>query len=191
MGLDDLDGISSWFWNMDDMALFDRALPLPVNSDSLRESWSPALSHSVPPRALWFVAEDTEGAPLGVGGLQAINYIHGDAVLPMFISERARGMGLATAITSRLLDLAFNRMRLHRVTTFFREDNTTTRHVLAKLGFAEEGRQRGGWFVDGTRLDVVHSGILASEWVDRRAEIMDVLASPGKVRLSFMGESSA
>ena len=30
MGLDDLDRISSWFWNLDDVALFDRTLPLPA-----------------------------------------------------------------------------------------------------------------------------------------------------------------
>lgn len=190
MGLDDLDLISPWFWNVDDVAMFDRTLPLPVNADFLRESWRTALSYGDPPRAYWFVAERTDSAPLGVGGLQAINYIHGDAVLPMFISDKARGIGLATAITCRMLDMAFNRLRLHRVTTFYRADNDASHHVLTKLGFVEEGRQRDGWYVDGVRLDIVHSGILASDWRERRPEVMDMLGLPGKVRLSFMGESS-
>ncbi|MEM1298909.1 MAG: GNAT family protein [Pseudomonadota bacterium] len=190
MGLDDLDQISPWFWNVNDVAMFDRTLPLPVNADFLRESWRVALSYADPPRAYWFVAARSDGKPLGVGGLQAINYIHGDAVLPMFISDEARGMGLATAITCRMLDMAFDRLRLHRVTTFYRADNDASQHVLTKLGFSEEGRQREGWFVDGARLDIVHSGILASDWRERRAEVMDMLGSPGKVRLAFMGESN-
>ncbi|MFK7942031.1 MAG: GNAT family N-acetyltransferase [Paracoccaceae bacterium] len=190
MGMDDLAHISTWFWNMDDVAMFDRTTPLPTNKDALHESWRAALSHTDPPKALWFVAETVDGKPLGIGGLQSINYIHGDAVLPMFISAAARGKGLATAITCRVMELAFNRLRLHRVTTFYREDNAVTERVLAKLGFVDEGRQREGWFVGGTRLDIVQSGILASDWYERREAALAGLGAAGKVRLAFTGENS-
>ena len=190
MGLTDLARISSWFWNLGDVALFDRTLPVPVNPDTLQESWRTALTYSDPPRAYWFVAEDAEGEPLGIGGLQGINYIHGDAVLPMFVVERARRQGLATAIAARMMDMAFNRLRLHRVTTFYRQDNAATQHVLAKIGFVDEGRQREGWFVDGQRLDVIQAGILASEWADLSPQVAERLSKPGKAKLTFMGESS-
>ena len=190
MGLDDLSHISSWFWNMADVSMFDRTTPLPTNKDALHESWRKSLTHTDPPTALWFIAEDGDGTALGIGGLQSVNYIHGDAVLPMFISAGARGKGLATAITCRMMELAFNHLRLHRVTTYYREDNAVTQRVLAKMGFEDEGRQREGWFVGGTRMDIIQAGILATDWFERRGAVLEELAAPGRMRLEFAGENS-
>ena len=190
MGLEDLSKISSWFWNMADVSMFDRTTPLPTNKDALHESWRKSLTQTDPPTALWFMVEDHDGAAMGIGGLQAVNYIHGDAVLPMFISPDARGKGLATAITCRMMDLAFNHLRLHRVTTYYREDNAVTQRVLAKIGFEDEGRQREGWFVGGTRMDIVQAGILAADWFERREAVLKELDAPGRVRLQFAGENN-
>lgn len=190
MGLDDLTHISSWFWNMADVSMFDRTTPLPTNKDALYESWRKSLTQTDPPTALWFIAEDAENKALGIGGLQAVNYIHGDAVLPMFISPDARGKGLATAITCRMMELAFNHLRLHRVTTYYREDNAVTQRVLAKMGFEDEGRQREGWFVGGTRMDIVQAGILAADWYGRRETVLEELGASGGMQLEFAGEKS-
>ncbi len=171
MCLDDLSAIADWFWDFDDVALFERSLPFPVGMDTMRESWRAALSASDPPKACWYIAETAEKTPVAIAGLQAINYIHGDAVLPMFVSKPMRGKGVGTALTLTLLNLAFDRLRLHRLTTFYRDDNETTHRALQRLGFTEEGRTREGWFADGVRRDQVQVGLLKTEWLARRAEI--------------------
>ncbi len=172
MALEDVPRISDWFLDIDDMAFFDRALPIPVNAEALRESWRASLEYSVPPSAYWVVAEDPEGNPAGVSGLQSISYIHGDAIVPAFIAEPYRDLGLGPAMVSHLIDLAFNQMRLHRLTTFYRADNGPAENSLAKVGFAEEGRFREGWFANGKRNDMVIVGLLATEWAERRAAII-------------------
>lgn len=182
MGLEDIPRISDWFWNLTDVALFDKTLPVPVSVDALRESWREAMMQKSSPGAYWFMAEDND-TPVGIAGLESVNYIQGDAVLPFFVTEKFRNKGLAMAMTVAMLDLAFKRLRLHRVTTFYRSDNTATQRVLEKFGFAEEGRFREGWFVDGVRKDTVIAGILATEWIATRDEVIETVA--GSCNLSF------
>ena len=184
LGLDDIPRIAEWFWDFEDVALFDRTLPVPINADAMRESWRASLEYAASPRAYWFIAEDADQTPLGVAGLESVNYIQGDAVVPAFVAKNSRGSGLATAMLAGLIDLAFDQLRLHRLTTFYREDNGASRHTLEKVGFVEEGRFREGWFADGLRRDVVIVGLLRSEWAERRAEVVKALEAPGKVSLT-------
>ncbi len=184
LGLDDIPKIAEWFWDFEDIALFDRTLPVPINVDAIRESWRASLEHATSPRAYWFIAEDADKTPLGVAGLESVNYVQGDAIIPAFVAKKARGRGLATAMLTSMMDLAFDRLRMHRLTTFYREDNEASRHTLDKVGFMEEGRFREGWFADGVRRDVVIVGILRSEWAERRAEVLEAQVKSGKVSLS-------
>lgn len=182
MGLDDIPRISSWFWNFTDAALFDRSLPVPVSVDALRETWRTSIVQTSQPGAYWFMAE-VEDTPMGIAGLETVNYIQGDAVLPFFVTEEFRKRGLATAMTVAMLDLAFKRLRLHRVTTFYRSDNGATARVLEKFGFEEEGRFREAWFDNGTRKDTVIAGILGTEWIASRDKVIEDVAA--SCNLSF------
>ncbi|MBW4707383.1 GNAT family N-acetyltransferase [Roseobacter sp. YSTF-M11] len=183
LGLVDIPRIENWFWNFADVALFDRTLPVPLSPDSLQNSWRKSLEHDTPPCAYWFIAEDTSGTPLGIAGLDSVNYIQGDAVLPFFVGRDHRKQGLATAMTISVLDLAFSQLRLHRVSTFYRDDNTATMRAVKKIGFAEEGRFREGWFVNGERKDTVVAGILSAEWLATRHQVIEKVADSCK--LSF------
>ncbi|WP_299737734.1 GNAT family protein [uncultured Roseobacter sp.] len=183
LGLDDISKIANWFWDFQDVALFDRTLPVPTSVDALRESWSKSIEYSKSPCGYWFIAEDDQGQPLGIAGLESINYIQGDAVLPFFVAEEFRKRGLASAMAVAVLDLAFKRLRLHRVTTFYRDDNAATQRALHKLGFTDEGKFREGWFVEGERKDIVIAGILGSEWLASRDQVIDKVMESCK--LSF------
>ncbi|WP_298842974.1 GNAT family protein [uncultured Roseobacter sp.] len=173
MGLDDISRIAEWFWNFDDAALFDRALPVPVSVDGMRESWRRSLEQTAPPAGYWFMAEAQDGTPLGICGLEKISYIQGDGVLPFFVAEHFRSRGLATAMSVAMLDLAFNRLRLHRLTTYYRADNVPSAKALSRLGFRTEGTCREGWFSEGKRQDIIIAGILASDWQAERERVID------------------
>jgi RimJ/RimL family protein N-acetyltransferase len=169
----DIDRIAEWFWCFDDVAQFERRIPVPIGSEAIRESWKAALSYAEMPSAFWYIAEDAAETPVGIAGLQSVNYIHGDAIVPAFVAKNFRKRGLATAMTIALLDVAFDKLGLHRLTTFYRDDNIATKTALEAIGFKEEGRLREAWFADGGRKDVVYVGILGSEWVTRRQTIME------------------
>jgi RimJ/RimL family protein N-acetyltransferase len=88
-----------------------------------------------------------DGSPVAIGGLQSVNYIHGDAVLPILVKKSARGHGLGMQIAFLLLDIAFDRLRLRRVTTYFRSDNQRSERLTRRAGFVQEGLLREAWFV--------------------------------------------
>ncbi len=190
MGIDDISTMTRWFSNFEDIALFDRNLPVPIGKEAVQESWKSALEFSDPPRSLWYIAENSEGEAVGLGGLQAINYIHGDAILPMFVARNARASGLATAVATTMLDLAFGQLRLHRVSTYYRDDHAASANVTRKIGFQEEGRVRQGWFGDGEYVDVIQVGILGSEWRALRDGLKQDLASRSNITLR-LGEHAA
>lgn len=183
MGLEDLDRIADWFDDFDDVALFDRNLPIPASPEYLKETWKSALEYSDPPRSIWFMAETDEGKPAGVCGLQSINYIHGDAIVPIFVSFQMRQQGLAQAMSVLVIDMAFEKLRLHRLTTFFREDNLATPAITKKLGFVEEGCMRQAWYSDGRHKDVIQVGLLKETWLEQRESICAELEKSGKIAI--------
>jgi len=185
MSLDDVDQITEWSLNFDDAALFERNLPLPVGPEHIKDSWKAALEKHDPPKSLWFIAENAAKEPVGMCGLESINYIHGDAVIPVFVEHNSRGNALAVRMSVCVLDLAFNTLRLNRLTTHFRADHPVSHSITSKVGFKEEGRMRSAWFSDGTHKDIVQVGLLKSEWYSLREGIRNELAAAGRPALSF------
>jgi RimJ/RimL family protein N-acetyltransferase len=169
MKLNDIDDIAAWFENLDDLSLFDRNSPAPMGLEALREYWKADLAAAPPPqKAYWYIARGPDGGAAALGGLQAINYFHGDAVLPVFVAPSARQQGLGLRMTCLLLDLAFDRLHLTRVTTYFREDNEISSRMIRKAAFREEGRMREAWLCNGRRLDMVVAGVLRDDWMKHR-----------------------
>ena len=169
MELGDIDSIAPWFENLDDLSLFDRNSPAPIGLEALREYWkTDFVAHSAPPKAYWYIARSDSGVPAAFGGLQSVNYFHGDAVLPVFVGPLVRGQGIGTRMVGMLLDLAFDRLRLTRITTYYREDNQVSAKMIRKAGFKEEGRLRKAWLCDGRYLDMIVAGVLHEDWATRR-----------------------
>jgi len=185
MNLEDVDTITAWSLNFDDAALFERNLPVPVGPEHIRESWKAALEFHNPPKSLWYVAEDADQNPVGMCGLESINYIHGDAIIPVFIERRSRSKGLAISMSIRILDLAFDTLRLHRLTTHYRADHPISEGLTSKVGFKEEGRIRGAWFSNGTHKDIVHVGLLKSDWYEIREGLYSEMIASGRPAVTF------
>lgn len=171
MTLDDIGTVADWLQDVDDLSLFDRNMSVPPSQDTVHDSWKADLAIAKFPTAYWFVIENSDHRPMAIGGLQSVNYVHGDAVLPILVSKTARGKGLGLRIAIVLLDLAFDRLRLRRVTTFFRSDNLRTERLTRRAGFQQEGRMRQAWFADGRFLDCVVVGLLRDEWHSRRTAL--------------------
>ena len=149
---------------------------MPVSREYVVESWKPALQYNEPPKAFWFLVEEPEGKPVGLCGIQSINYIHGDAVIPLFVAQDYRRKGLALSMLIELMELAFDQLRLHRLSTIYRANNQATENLVTSVGFAKEGRIREGWYADGQHHDIIQVGLLNSEWLDTKQVVKKRLA---------------
>ena len=76
--------------------------------------------------------------------------------------DRQRGYGIEAL--RLLLGYAFDELNLYRVTAIVPEYNQAAMRLFGKAGFVQEVRRREAANRDGCRWDVLHLGILESEW---------------------------
>jgi len=86
-----------------------------------------------------------------------------------WIDAAFEGRGLVTRAMTALLDQAFGPLGLARVTLHTEVANQRSRALAARLGFTEEGVHRQAISFPGGRRDEVAYGLLAAEWLTRRA----------------------
>lgn len=189
MNGDDLATLALWFEQICDLTLFDSQSTLPVNEKILQKDWEREISGGQPRNCYWFGIDDQEGELVGLAGIDSISYINGDCVLPIILTRKVRHQGLGLQIAAMLIDMAFDELRLHRITTYFRSDNEASRKLVTSLGFAEEGRLRQARFSAGRYHDQVVVGLLASEWHDQRPAV--IKRANGNITLRFGRGDSA
>ncbi|HSL10416.1 MAG TPA: GNAT family protein [Actinomycetota bacterium] len=126
-----------------------------------------ASEHDREANGIWL----TDGALAGTIGL-SVNPLENGGEIGYWLGARYEGRGLVTRACAAMLDLAFDRLELHRVLIRAAVSNVRSRAVAERLGFTEEGVLREAGLVDtGEYLDLVAYGILDREWRERRAEV--------------------
>ncbi len=188
LSIEDVPRFSAWMECLDDLTLFERHSPLPLSNEAYIGEWRKILEPRVPPQHYWYLITDCEGMPVGISGLQNIDYVNGDAVLPVFLSASVRQRGIGTRVGALLLDMAFDHLRLVRVTSYYRDDNGISKKLASGWGFREEGRIRNGYYAYGRHFDTVVVGILKTEWEQQRGELHNQLNSDLQV---FLGQPSS
>lgn len=175
LAVEDVGYISEWYEDIEDLALIESRLPVPLDVRSLESVWRNQLEHAEPRTSYLFAVCDEDGSPVGHTGVQEINYAHGNAVVFIFVKKEMRRRGLAVRTLALLLDLAFLQLRLHRITTYVDANNYPSVALIKRLGFADEGCMRDGCFSDGEYSDVNVVGLLDSEWRSSRGPLGTVL----------------
>jgi RimJ/RimL family protein N-acetyltransferase len=102
---------------------------------------------------------------IGFTTFSALDGDNGSVMFHITIGERdAWGRGLGTEATQLMLQLAFERLGLHRVGLAVFSYNTRAIRAYEKAGFRIEGRLREAIQRQGEFFDEVQMGILAGEW---------------------------
>lgn len=185
----DLTLISRWFRNVDDLAAFDRTCRTPLNIFGTERTWERAVETTAEGERCWFIVESVSGAAVGIVGLDAISFTNRDGIIATFLDPATRGQGVGTRAAALLLDLAFRQLGLNRITSYYREDNSTSHQVLGQLGFQQEGRMRNAWFAQGKFFDMVVVGLLKDEWEAHRLRLSAELPTGTSVSMGEAGSS--
>jgi ribosomal-protein-alanine N-acetyltransferase len=106
--------------------------------------------------------------PYRVIGLANLNQVvrgvlHG-AVLGYGLAADRQGQGLMVEACRRVIDYAFDDMRLHRVSADYVPHNLRSAAVLKRLGFAVEGYARDYLLINGRWEDHVRTGLVNPRW---------------------------
>jgi RimJ/RimL family protein N-acetyltransferase len=175
LDVDDIPVIALWFEHLGDLATFDRRTPISKNAQALKASWHDALVETEPHSSYWFAIDGADKETVGVVGLQDVNYVHGDAVVATFLFEPARRKGIGIRAGAMALDLAFDQLRLTRVTSYYRADNEGSRRLTTEMGLRKEGLMRKARCSGGQSNDMVVIGILREEWQAQRKVLAESL----------------
>jgi len=179
----DADIIADWYQQIEDVSIFDRQVPLPINHVEVIAQVKSMMADQEKEKCRWFIAETIDGSAVGMAGLEAINTLHGNAIMPVFIAEPWRRSGVGIRISGMIIDLAFKQLRLHRVATVYRADNAASKALVNRLGFKQEGTSRQSWFSHGQYFDLVNVGVLVDEWEQTRLKLRAELSPAVTVEL--------
>jgi RimJ/RimL family protein N-acetyltransferase len=179
----DANVVADWYQKIEDVSIFDRQVPLPINHVEVVTLLESLVADQVKEKCRWFITETIEGKAVGMTGLEAINMLHGNAIMPVFIAEPWRRSGVGIRMACMMIDLAFKQLRLHRVATVYRADNTASAELLSRLGFKPEGISRQSWFGLGQHFDLMNVGVLVDEWEQTRLKLRTELDPAVSVEL--------
>ena len=89
---------------------------------------------------------------------------HDTAEISYFLRTSARGRGIATRAVRLVVRWAFEDLGIERIELRVHPDNTASRRVAERVGFAREGVERASraW-PDGTRFDSIVFSLLATD----------------------------
>ena len=144
------------------------------------------LATSNDPTRIDLIVKSESGVALGMVGLTSISTVNSNAELYLMINPDLHGKGLGGKITRWVLNFGFSHYNLHKIYLYTDSVNVNAISVYRKIGFKEEGIQRGQRFKDGTYRDKVAFGMLRNEWLSKEwAEQQIKLSSDSVIQTTF------
>ncbi|MCE5185830.1 MAG: GNAT family N-acetyltransferase [Planctomycetaceae bacterium] len=117
------------------------------------------------PARLDLVIEADASEPIGLISLIDISARHRTAEIFIVIGSKDYwGKGVMLQAESLLIEWAFSRLGLEKIRAQARPDNVASLVTMKKLGFHIEGTLRKDKIVAGSRIDIVHLGLLREEF---------------------------
>jgi RimJ/RimL family protein N-acetyltransferase len=107
---------------------------------------------------------ELEGEVVGTCTLAGIDRQHRRAELGFAILRRRWGQRVVSRALPPVIELAFERLGLHRLEADADPRNEASLRVLEGLGFRREGLLRERYFQEGEAQDAVVFGLLRREW---------------------------
>jgi ribosomal-protein-serine acetyltransferase len=100
----------------------------------------------------------------GMVGLHEIDWSNRNLMLGYWLAPEAQGRGLITRGCERLLELAFGAWKLERAVIRVAVGNRRSAKVAHRLGFALEGIERHGQWLNGRFVDLEVYSLLRGDW---------------------------
>jgi len=166
---DDLPHVRRWYRDPE-LARLTRYSLAPMTDEEVDRFFHGRL---MSPRSVAYaIVVRATGRLIGLTTFSNLDPDNGSVLYHISIGEPdAWGRGYGTEATGLMLGLAFERIGLHRVSLSVFSFNRRAIRSYQKAGFRVEGRAREAIVRDGQRFDELSMGVLAPEWLARRASL--------------------
>lgn len=139
----------------------------PVTAEA-QVAYLESLSNSRSDVQLGIATKDT-GELIGIIGIHKIDWLHRRGDISIVIGSKAHwGKGLAAEAIGLMVEHAFEKLNLHKVTAGMWSSNMGSMRSFEKNGFALEGTLRENFFYKTGYVDELRLGLLRWDWEARR-----------------------
>lgn len=159
------EAFSRWNQNSEYFRLLDSDPAHLWSVKKLKEWFEKELDSDFPEDLLFGIRTLAEDKLIGFIAFDGINWTDRDSYVAIGIGEPdfwSKGYG--SDAMRLMLRYGFNELNLHRISLTVFEQNPRGIRSYEKCGFKHEGRIRDFLLRDGKRSDMLHMGILRSEW---------------------------
>ncbi len=155
-----------WF-NDADVCEFNSHHRFPNYDANMREYYENVIkSHENLVLAIATIEDDVH---IGNVSLQSIDVLNQSAEFAIVIGNKKYwGKGVGREATNLIVNHGFTALNLNRIFLGTTEDNAGMQKLALALGFKEEGRSRQAIFKGGKWKDILHFGLLRSEWKNKK-----------------------
>jgi ribosomal-protein-serine acetyltransferase len=105
-----------------------------------------------------------QGQWAGVISFHTVDWPNRQVEIGYWLGDDFQGHGIMTRACRAMLDFAFRKLQLNRVTILCATGNTRSRAIPERLGFIQEGMLRQGEWLYDHFVDLVIYSMLAHEW---------------------------
>ncbi len=107
--------------------------------------------------------------PLGWVSLRIAESNRASAEIGYSVVRAHRGRGIASEAVAALIDEGFTRARLREIRAYCLPENLSSRAVLRRSGFADQGKLPRGATVQGRPVDVISHSLDRLRWAELSA----------------------
>jgi len=101
----------------------------------------------------------------GLIGFKETDYANRKTEIGYWLSEQMQGKGIITSCAKKLVNFAFNKMKLNRVQIKVAIQNKKSKAIPERLGFRVEGIEREGEWLHNRYLDLRVFSMLKKHWL--------------------------
>lgn len=159
------EAFARWNQNSEYFRLLDSDPSHLWSSKKMKEWFEKEIDSALPGILEFAIRTLAEDELIGFIAFEDINWTDRDAYVSIGIGEPAFwSKGYGSDAMCLMLRYGFTELNLHRISLTVFEQNPRGIRSYEKCGFKYEGRIREFLLRDGQRSDMLHMGILRSEW---------------------------
>jgi len=143
---------------------------MPITIEDAKQ-WSQPTKDEVKKEVVFEIWHKKDKKPIGVGGLNHINWVNRNANIFLQIGDSNYwGKNIGTESSKMIIDYGFKELNLHKIYAGIYAPNKPSSHIAEKHGFILEATLKDEIYIDGEYINSFRYYMLKEDWSKRNKQ---------------------